>query len=486
MSHPQTSKQLGLCLYEQVAEELIGDISNGLYQAGQKLPSVRKHSQRRRVSISTVMQAYSVLEDRGLIRAKPQSGYYVKDTANSLQASPKATSPVLSSAPATLNKGDLIQGLLQQSQQAACTNFGAAIADSSLLPHRALQPHMQKAIRFQSEAVFSYQFCPGYEPLRKQIALRMRNSGVHCHHDEIIITQGCTEALSICLRSQTTKGDTIAIESPCYYGFLQCAEVLGLKVIEIPADPVNGISVEALSLALEQWPIKAVLMSSRYSNPSGASVPESRKIELVRLANRHNTILIEDDTYGEIGHQFQQQKVLKSYDSENRVMYCSSFSKTIAPGLRLGWCIPGKDFEQVKKLQMFNTFAASSLSQCAVASFLEKGHFDKHLRKLQRTARENTRHFINVIQTCFPKGSQVIQPQGGFVLWLALPETVNAIELQTLALKHDIAIVPGDIFSANTHYQHHIRLNCALPLNRITSAAMETLGQLAHQLDQRR
>lgn len=466
-------------LYEQVADELALDIQQGVYPSGQKVPSVRKLSRARGVSISTVSQAYSLLEDRGLIHAKPQSGYFVRFGLEQPSAAPPVS---IGEAPSQVTKGGLITQMLADSQRCTGIDFGVAIPDISLLPHRALQNHLQKAARFQLSEVINYQFSPGYEPLRAQIAMRMRAIGVRCHPDEVVITNGCTEALSLCLRANSQRGDTIAVESPCYYGFLQMAEVMGLKVIEIPTDPNTGMSIEALQLALQQWSIKLVVLGARFSNPTGASLSGDKQQQLVQLLSQYDLKAIEDDIYGELGFDSQQQTVLKSFDSEGRVLYCSSFSKTVAPGLRVGWCLPGRSLESLKNLQTFSALANSSLPQCALASYLQHGHYDKHLRNLRRVAQQNLGYCSAAIREHFPADTLLSQPRGGFVLWVCLPKGVQAVALQQLASREGINLMPGDVFSNTDHFAGNIRLNCALPWGEPVKQALARLGQLVHQL----
>lgn len=465
-------------LYQRVAEELSKDIRQGVYSAGQKIPSVRKLALKRQVSISTVTQAYSLLEDRGIIHAKPQSGYFVRFGFDSNAAAPPVSA---GDKPSEITKGTLIKQMLQNSQRPGTVGLGAAIPESSLLPQRAIQTHMQKAARFHNPQNMAYQFSPGYEPLRRLIAQRMRHIAVRCHQEEVIITNGCTEALSLCLRAATVSGDTIAVESPCYYGFLQMAEMLNLKVIEIPTDPNKGMSIEALQLALEQWSIRLVILGTRFSNPTGCTIPKQRQQALMRLLERHDISAIEDDIYGEFGNGADNHSTLKSLDSAGRVMYCSSFSKTVAPGLRVGWCLPGRKMERVKSLQTFSTLAPASLPQLGLASYLETGHYEKHLRAFRRTVSENLDRYSTAIRKHFPAETLFSKPAGGFVLWLCLPKAVDGIKLQQQALEQGISIVPGDVFSNTSHFSNYIRLSCALPWGSEVRDAIKLLGDLVYE-----
>ena len=466
-------------LYQKIANDLATDIQQGIYAAGEKVPSVRKLSQQKSVSISTINQAYGLLEDQGLIKARPQSGYFVREGANDPIQPPPVSK---GGSPTPVSKSDLISSMLNGVNQPDVLNFGAAITHDSYMPHKALQTHLQKASRFQSHQVFGYIFSPGYEPLRRQVATRMREVSVKCHQDDVVITQGCSEALSLCLTASTKPGDIVAVESPCYYGFLQLAQQKGLKVIEIPTDSQSGISIDALSLALKQWPVSLIAVSSRYSNPTGAALNTDKQQQLYKLAQHYDINILEDDIYGELGFKQTINTVLKTFDVDDRVMYCSSFSKTLSPGLRVGWCLPGKAYETIVKAQTFSSFSPSSLSQLALSSYLESAQFDKHLRKLRQACQYNIETMSLAVRQHFPDGTKISRPNGGYILWVKLPHEIEALQLQTLALENGINLAPGGLFSNSHEFDQCIRLNCALPMNNEVRHAIKVLGDLVAQL----
>ena len=476
-------------LYQQIAADLQADIESGVYSVGQKVPSVRHFSQIKGVSISTVTQAYAWLEDQGWLMARPQSGYYVRASFSPAMRVPANDAlPPLSQGerPAEFTKSALINDMLNQFNRPSAINMGAAIPSPELLPLRQLQTHINKVARFHTADVLDYQFSPGLSALRRQLATRMRDVGVRCASDDIILTNGCAEALTVCLRAATQPGDLIAVESPCYYGILQLAALQGLRIIEIPTDPQTGISPEALQLALEQWPIRLIVLNSRYSNPIGAVIPTARQKQLVALAQRYDVGILEDDIYGELGHpgaagEQPVNTVLKTFDTDGRVMYCSSFSKTLAAGLRLGWCLPGRWFREVQVQQTFTTFSAPSLSQYAVSSYLQNGQYDRHLRQLRLKVAENSRRVIDAVHRYFPQGTRVTEPEGGFILWVAMPEGVDATRLYHDAVRHSIAIVPGDLFSNTAHFSHCMRLNTSITWSAEVDQALQTLARLAQQ-----
>ncbi|WP_313487403.1 aminotransferase-like domain-containing protein [Stutzerimonas kunmingensis] len=468
-----------LLLYQRIAQQLAEDIRRGVYRPGERVPSVRKMSRQLSVSHATVLQAYANLEDQGMIRARPQSGFYVLQT-------PVLTAPTPDIAqverPKLVTRSSIINQVLSESRREGLIPLGAAVPHVDYLPVRALHQQLAKVTRFHSPRAFSYMFSPGYEPLRRQVAIRMRDAGVVVDSSEIVITHGCVDALQMSLRVLTKPGDLIAAESPTYYGLLQLADLLGLKVIEIPSDPDTGMSLEALQLAAGQWPIKALVLTARLSNPLGVSMPDHRQKQLLSLAARFDIQIVEDDIYGELMFDQGQYKALKSNDRDGRVIYCSSFSKTLSPGVRIGWVIAGRHQAEIERLQTFSTHSACSVTQMGVAAYLENGGYDRHLRAIRQEYRKNLSAFQLAVQRYFPEGTQMTRPKGNFILWVSLPVRVNTQDLHVRALERGISIAPGLIFSNTEQFNHCIRLNCGLPWNNETERALRTLGQLASEL----
>ncbi|MBA1272783.1 aminotransferase-like domain-containing protein [Stutzerimonas azotifigens] len=470
-----------LLLYQRIAHQLAEDIRRGVYRPGERVPSVRKMSVQLNVSHATVLQAYANLEDQGLIRARPQSGFYVHQT-------PALTAPTPDIArvekPTLVTRSSIIHQVLREARREGVIPLGAAVPHVDYLPVRALHQQLAKVTRFQSAEVFAYMFSPGYEPLRRQVAIRMRDAGVVVSPSDIVITHGCVDALQMALRVLTKPGDLIAAESPTYYGLLQLADLLGLKVIEIPSDPATGISLEALQLAASQWPIKALVLTARLSNPLGGCIPEMRQRQLLTLAETFDIQIIEDDIYGELMFEQGLSKALKANDRHDRVIYCSSFSKTLSPGVRIGWMIAGKHQEEIQRMQTFSTHSACSVTQMGVAAYLENGGYDRHLRYIRQEYRKNLSAFQLAVQRYFPEGTQMTRPIGGFILWVSLPVKVNTKELHAKALLQGVSIAPGLIFSNTEQFNHCVRLNCAFPRGRDAEQAVRTLGALAGQLCQ--
>ena len=470
-------------LYETLAADLSGLIASGTFRPGDRLPSVRQLSAQRKVSVSTVLQAYLLLEDRGLIEARPQSGYYVRlaegRLAPELRRAPLPEPDISSPGPDPAQVGlrELVMRVVRDSENPNLVQLGTALPNRDLLPTRKLNRIVATLAREQEEQSNGYFFPPGYEPLRVQIAQRAVVAGCSLSPADIVITAGCSEAIELCLRAVFRAGDIVAIESPTYFGILQSIEALGLKALEIPTHPREGISLSALRFALEHNPVRACLVVSNFNNPLGSCMPDEAKRDLVELLARHEIPLIEDDISGEIYFSEQRPPAAKAFDRKGLVLLCSSFSKDVCPGYRVGWTAPGRFRAAVEWLKFASSGVTASLPQMAVAEFIACGSYDHHLRRLRREYAFNVEQMAQAVVRCFPPGTRLTQPGGGFVLWVQLPEAVDSLELYRQALHVGVTLAPGYIFSASPKYRNFIRLNAAA-WSKEVERAIGRLGEL--------
>lgn len=468
-------------LYRRVARRIAEQVHKGIYQPGTRVPSVRRLSAQLKVSVSTVIEAYRLLEDDGVLEARPQSGYYVRLRQWQRPAEPAVSRP--SSAPTTVSVAELAMRVIKSAQRADIVQLGVATPHHDFLPIRKLDRIAAALARQSDGAAHRYDFPPGLPALREQIARRMLETGCDISPDEIVVTSGCQEAVNLCLRTVAKPGDVIAVESPTYYGSLQTIEALGMKALEIPTHPRDGISLEALELALERYPVKACLLVLSYSNPLGACLSEENKKRLVRLLAEHDVPLIEDDIYGDLGFSGARAKAAKAFDRKGSVLYCSSFSKTISPGARVGWAVPGRYFAQLEHHKFVNTVASTATSSAlVVAEFLAHGGYERYLRSMRPIYTKQAERAIQAIARTFPEGTRVTTPTGGVVLWVELPPKVDALVLRQRALDAGISIAPGPLFSAKQKYRNFIRLTFALPWSERVEQAYTTLGRLVHEL----
>jgi len=464
-------------LYERLAFKIHRWVEQGTLKPGEKIPSVRAMSLQQRVSVSTVLQAYFLLENQGVIEARPQSGFYVRALLKDLPPEPSVSK--VSQSTVKVGVSDLVSRVYEAVRRPDVVPLGAAAPSPDLLPTVSLHRKIALASRRFAKAGISYDPPPGNEALRHQIARRSIEWGGTLSPDKIVTTCGGMEALNLCLRAVARSGDTVAIESPTYYGVLQAMESLGIKVVEIPTHPKDGASLSDLKLILKKHKLKACLMIPNFNNPLGSCMPEENKKELVKMLSRERVPLIEDDIYGDLYFGALRPKPAKAFDRDGWVMLCSSFSKTLAPGYRVGWVAAGRFQAEIERLKFINTVATATLPQIAIADFLETGGYDRHLRKLRRAFASQVQRVTEAIHRYFPKGTRVTRPQGGFVLWVELPPSVSSLDLHHKALKEGISIVPGPIFSPSQKYLNFIRLNCGHPWSERMEAALKTLGGLA-------
>lgn len=463
-------------LYESIANDVAEQIRAGAYRPGSRLPSVRQYSGQKQVSVTTVLQAYRLLEDRGLIEARPQSGYYVRLPAISSPPEPEISSPQID--PCVVSKRELALMILHDAENPGLVQLGAALPNPELLPTTKLNRILANLARESGPESNQVSFPPGYEGLRVQVARRQALAGCNLSPADIVVTAGCSEAMELCLRAVCKPGDIVAIESPTFFGVLQSIEALGLQALEIPTHPRDGISLSALRFAIEHNPVKACLVVANFNNPLGSCIPDANKRELATLMAKHEIPLIEDDISGEIYFSETRPLPIKAYDKHGLVLLCSSFSKDVGPGYRIGWTAPGRFRPVVEWLKSTATVGSPMLTQMAVAEFIASGGYDHHLRRLRRDYAYSVEQMTQSVMKNFPSGVRVTHPTGGFVIWVQLPDNVDALDLYSHALRAGVTLAPGDLFSATRQYRNFIRLNAAL-WNREIERAIERLGDLA-------
>lgn len=465
-------------LYESVASDISTLIDSGTLTPGDRVPSVRRLSRQKRVSISTVLQAYAVLENRGLIEARPQSGYYVRAPRRAMEEPAVSRPP---RAPRMVGVHELVSRVLEACRQRDVVPLGGAVPGAELVPVAKLQRILSAISRRQPQSMVSYGMPPGRDELRRPVALRARDWGVSVTAEEIVITHGCMEALNLCLRAVTRPGDIVALESPTFYGVLQIIESLGLKALEIPTHARDGISLDALALAIERERVKACLIMPNVSNPLGSSMPDAAKERLVRMLADHDIPLIEDGVYNALHFGDAPPRAAKAYDRKGMVMLCSSYTKSLAAGLRVGWVAPGRFYDQVMMLKFMNTGGMSELLQLTVAEFLENGGYERHLRSLRRAYARQVELVQVAVAKHFPPGTRATRPSGGFVLWVELPEDCDAVALFEHAMREKIGFAPGPMFSATDRFHNCLRLSCATPWTPRVESALVRLGELARR-----
>ena len=473
------SESKALHRYQQIARRYAAAIEGGTLAPGERFPSVRRIASEEKVSVATVLQALAQLERLGLLEARPRSGHFVRHRARAPE--PRGERP--QAAASAVSVSELVRKIYLAASDPSIVQLGSAVPSAELLPAAALSRAVASSMRHPRDGGLNYQMPPGLPELRRMIAQRALHWGLAISEDDVVITSGATEAVHLSLLATTRPGDVVAMESPAYYGTLQVAEALGLKVLGIPCHPATGLDVDALAERLDQLQVAAVVATPSYSNPLGSCMPEANRERLVRLLASRGVPLIEDDVYGELAFDAARVKPAKAWDRDGTVLLCSSFTKTLAPGFRIGFVVPGRRrLETLERLKFVTNVASPTLPQRALARYLSDGAYDRHLRTLRDRLAGIEASTASAVARHFPSGTRVSSPRGGCFLWVELPEGLDAMALHARALDVGVAISPGPIFSPQGGHRSCIRLSCGLPWTGEIEAAIKLVGRLAGQL----
>ncbi len=461
-------------LYSGVAEWVVARIAQGGYSIGDRLPSIRSLSESLEVSVNTVRQAYDLLERRRYIDCRPKSGYFVRREP---PGEPEGSSAPLRLSPAELPFCKIYGEIRDRSASPQAAAMGLALTSPDLLPRAQLGSIMAELMRRDGERMLDLCVGAGDRELRRQIARLQAEAGISVPADGILVTNGCSEAVYLALGATCRRGDVVAVESPAYFSFFEVLRELGLKSLEIPSDPREGLSQDVLRFAIAHHSPSACLLSPTLSNPSGATMPDAAKRELVRLLDGAGIPLIEDDAHGYLSWSASRPPACKAYDRSGGVIYCSSFTKTLGAGLRLGWMASGRFADRVERQKPAMNLAGVGLTQAAAARFLADGSA-RHMRRLRAAIASRVGAMRDLVAEGFPEGTKVSRSAGGILVWAELPAGMDADLLFEAALREGILFAPGSIFTASGDFRGFFRLNGSLAGGEI-ECSVRRLGELA-------
>ena len=463
--------------YQQLAEQLREQIASGIWQPGDRLPSLRDQVALSGMSFMTVSHAYQLLESQGYIIARPQSGYYVAPQAIKMPKAPVI--PVTRDEAVDINT--YIFDMLQASRDPSVVPFASAFPDPRLFPLQQLNRSLAQVSKTATAMSVIENLPPGNAELRQAIARRYALQGITISPDEIVITAGALEALNLSLQAVTEPGDWVIVENPCFYGALQALERLRLKALSVATDIKEGIDLQALELALQEYPVKACWLMTNSQNPLGFTLTPQKKVRLVALLNQYNVTLIEDDVYSELYFGREKPLPAKAWDRHDGVLHCSSFSKCLVPGFRIGWVAAGKHARKIQRLQLMSTLSTSSPMQLALVDYLSTRRYDAHLRRLRRQLAERKQRAWQALLRYLPAEVKIHHSDSGYFLWLELPEPLDAGELSLAALTHHISIAPGKMFSTGENWSRFFRFNTAWQWGEREEQAVKQLGKLIQE-----
>jgi DNA-binding transcriptional MocR family regulator len=467
--------------YRRLAKEIEREILSGKYQAGERLPSIRRLHRSSNLSISTIYQAFVELEKTGLVEARPRSGYFVSPVT--LQQIKAPFHRKRSIPPREIQLSAVINSVVTAVNDPALLPLGMTVIDAELLPFKALSRVLKATTQRQLKALLSYALSEGSPELKRRLAHSYLGLVNGITEEDIIITNGCMEAVALCLLATVTPGGTVAVEAPTNFTFLHLLKELGLKVAEVPTDPRTGLDIQALERLIRRTRIDACLFMPNFHNPLGALMPESHKETLARLLNRCRIPLIEDDISAELHFGHHRPLPLKAFDRDNLVLTCSSFSKTLAPGLRIGWVLPGERYrERIQNLKAGTTVSTSSLDQHVMAQFIETGSYERHLRRLRATLGQNMIRTAMAVQKHFPGDTRLSVPEGGSLLWVQLPPGIDGLDVHQRALARHIAVIPGVACSNSGLFKNHIQVSFGMPFTPAVEEGIAALGKILSEM----
>jgi DNA-binding transcriptional MocR family regulator len=476
---PLSGTDSGVFRYVSVEKHILGQIEAGRLKTGDRIPSLRALGTRLGVSVSTVSQAYLELERRGVVEARPKSGFFVRACPARPPAPRTGSRPA--KPPTTVNRAALIREVLDGMARRDIVPLGVALTDEAFLPGKTLARLLAK-VATGGENVGGYEEVRGNMALRRQIAWRLAEVDIEARAEDVLVTAGAMEALYIALRSVTRPGDNVAIAAPTYYCFLQLLENFGLRAVELPSYPDGGVRPADLQTALDRFDVRAAILTPNFNNPDGARIPDPAKAEIAAMLAARDVPVIEDDVYGELFFGEGRPRCLKSYDTTGNVLHCSSFSKTLAPGFRVGYLLPGRHADKAFEIKATTSVCCATPTQMAVGAYLAQGSFERNLRKIRAVLERQARMMENHVLRHFPEGTRVTHPDGGTVLWVQLPEAVDAIALFYEAKAKGIGVAPGNLFSSSDQFNHFVRVSYGNAWTPRLESAVETLGGLARSL----
>ncbi len=461
-------------LYAALADRLAAQIRSGVFRPGERMPSIRTLHRESALSISTVNHALAELERRGMVEARPRSGYFVR--AASTRAAPAITSHRV--RPRTVPHRLLADTFVTDSADPNLIPLGGAVLSETLLPLKQLTRIAKDVARRATRAFASYGPPAGAPELRRALARRLSSLGLEVPAEGVVVSAGCMNAIGLALSAVTKPGDLVALESPTFFGFLQLVRAMGLQAIELPVDPQSGLDLEATARCFAEHPVRAMVVTPTFQNPTGACMPDDAKRRLGALAKRHRVVLVEDDVYGDLYFGRRRPPPLAALAPSADVIYCASVSKNLAPGLRVGWLVPGRHLEAALRAKLSNAITSPGLNQLVVADVLEAGAFDRHLRRLRAALTTQVAAVGQRVDLAFPPHVKVTRPGGGFLLWLDLGPGVDALELYARAAERGVSLLPGPLCALDGKYKRCIRLSCGHPTSEALLRGVDTLGSL--------
>ncbi|MBB6127594.1 aminotransferase-like domain-containing protein [Mucilaginibacter lappiensis] len=459
--------------FEAFTSDIVKNIRDGVYKPGHKLPSVRDLKKQYHTSISTIQNGYEHLIILGLVISIPKSGYYVATLSNPKKENILQNTPVVRDAIFEKN----VELITSSRGRKKLIEFNVATPGDLIISQKLLLRTMQQIIREKGAGLLRYYPTNGSEDLKTNIIKHAAGYQTRINPQELLITDGALQALYIALSAVCDAGDVVAVESPCVFSILEVIRVLHLKVIEVPVDLMNGFDADFFKKACQKNKIKAVIITPNFHNPTGILLSDEVKRELVKVIQQHNVAVIENDIYGDLNFSGNRPSTLRSYDDSGLVMTYSSYAKTLAPGIRLGWLAAGKFLKQAEQIKFSMGSTVSPIYQETVNRLLDTNSYDRHIRAFRMQLAKNAHFTINLLSTHFPQGTFIVPPAGGYNIWVKMPDHVDMNNFYNQCERIGVKFTPGYIFSFSAMFASNFRIVFADKYSSLKIKALELMGE---------
>jgi GntR family transcriptional regulator/MocR family aminotransferase len=470
-------------LYQQIERFLRDQIRAGRLAPQTRLPATRSLASMLGVSRVTITNAYDDLEAEGLLLSRTGSGTYVAPTSAELNASQPSSRPhdwpVWQQA---LLSSTWLPALRELERLAASAGpeairFSSGMGASDLYPVDDFRRAIQAVLRRDPVEAVGYGDSIGHPPLRTTIARILSSQGVPTSADEVLITSGSQQALALIAELLLSPGDVVIVESPTYVGAIDLFRSMGVRLLGVPIDD-EGMQIDRLEEAVRSASPRLLYTIPTFHNPTGTCLSGVRRRALIALADRYNIPIVEDDFVGDLRYEGRAQPALRALDPGGRVLYISTFSKMLMPGLRVGFLVAcGPVFDRLAARKRSVDLATSNLMQCALEAYITVGRYQAHVRKATRIYRKRRDTMLAALQEHLPEGTRWSVPQGGLFIWVCLPGGLSSNEVHPWAVREGVTFTPGSFFFPGERAQPFMRLNFAAHPPEVIEEGVRRLGR---------
>lgn len=462
-------------LYVQLADHIQERIRSNALPPGTRLPTVRHLAQQLGVTRLTVHSAYAELQAGGWIEATVGRGTFVA-----------ARTPARLARPADrfgheVTPAGLMSDMLHMTQLPGLYELAKADPTPALFPLRNWQRASELALAADGAELLNYTTSQGDPVLRATLCELVRERGISAGPDEIMVTSGVSQGLALATEVLARPGMTVLVEQPTYLGLLNILAARGVEAVGLPVDE-HGLVVAAVEQALHDQRPAFLYTIPTFQNPGGVCLAPERRAALLELARRHNLPIVEDDIYARLAYDTAPPPALKSIDRSGQVIYLSSFSKCLMPGLRIGYAVaPAASIHKMVLARQAHDLCSPLLTQRALALFIERGWLHSHVRRVLPHYRERRDALLQALERFLPADVQWTYPHGGMACWVTLPQLTSSADLYMRAIARGVAFAPGEVFKATSDGQAHFRLCFGAESPERITEAVATLGSLLRE-----